>query len=159
MNHRYNPLVFERNTRRDPCFVETRRERGVFLLPRRVFVREKAYFARGPLTEDRRSREKVSRLSRRRIDFDLEPNREYFPFFIPRASRSSLSFGPITIQLKKKKCDVEAREHSVKEGGEGGCGVSRETSCPRLGVAEDRGPRDLNSRSRRARQGRVTVHG
>lgn len=116
-------------------------------------VREEAYFARGLLAEHRRSREKASKPSHAsRADSDLEPNRKYlgFSLFAMKFASRSLFLSP---SLSPRGSDLPARSESR-------CAEKEDLSRRDVvltSVSRRRGPRDLDNRSRRARQGRVTV--
>lgn len=124
----------------------------------RSFVREEAYFARGLLAEHRRSREKASRGLRTHLRFWPRTESEV-PWIFPIRNGISQSLSlSLSLDLPTRS---RARERDRERKKESRCAEKEDLSRRDVvltSVSRRRGPRDLDNRSRRARQGRVTVH-
>lgn len=124
----------------------------------RSFVREEAYFARGLLAEHRRSREKASRGLRTHLRFWPRTESEV-PWIFPIRNGISQS---LSLSLSRSTNEIlRACERDRERKKESRCAEKEDLSRRDVvltSVSRRRGPRDLDNRSRRARQGRVTVH-
>lgn len=101
----------------------------------------------------RRHREAFARI----FDSDLEPNRKYLGFSLFAMEFRNLSLS-LSLDLPTRS---RARERDRERKKESRCAEKEDLSRRDVvltSVSRRRGPRDLDNRSRRARQGRVTVH-